>query len=80
MEPVTPTQVARPWRATFRTVFQGLVALAAILPVVFAGLPLGPAAAGALAIAGAITRIMAIPQVEEFLQKYVSFLAAKPQS
>lgn len=79
MEPVTPTQVARPWRATVRTVFQGVVALAAILPVVLAGLPLGPAAAGALAIAGTITRIMAIPQVEEFLQKFVPFLAAKPQ-
>lgn len=81
MEPVTPTQVARPWRATFRTVFQGILALAAILPVVLstAGIaPVGLAAIG-LAVAGAITRVMAIPAVEEFLQNYLPFLAAKPK-
>lgn len=78
----TPTQVTRPWRATFRTVFQGAVALAAILPLVLASAgiaPVGLAGIG-LAVAGAITRVMALPAVEEFLENYIPILAAKPKS
>ncbi len=81
MEPVTPTQVARPWRATFRTVFQGVLALAAVLPLVLttAGAPPVGVAAIVVAAAGAITRVMALPAVEQFLQDHVSWLAAKPK-
>jgi Na+/H+ antiporter NhaB len=84
MEPVTtePTQVKHPTRATFRTIVQGLIALAAVLPLIFAtaGVPPVGIAAILIGIAGAITRVMAVPAVEDFLEKYLPFLAAKPKS
>lgn len=79
----TPTQVRRPWRATVRTVFAALVALAAMLPLLVGASGLEETSApvaGALAIAGAITRIMAIPQVETFLVEFFPFLAADPDA
>ena len=77
-----PTQVQHPNRATVRTVFQGIVAFAAILPLVLttAGIPVVGWAAILVAVAGAITRVMAIPGVERFLERYIPFLAAKPDS
>lgn len=79
-----PTQVKRPWRATVRTVFQGLVAFAVIAPVIAdaAGLDVEstPFLAIALAACAAVTRVMALPQVEGFLQKFLPFLAATPRS
>ena len=84
MEPVTtqPTQVKHPSRATFRTIFQGAIALAAILPLIFAtaGVPPVGIAAILVGIAGAITRVMALPAVENFLETYIPILAAKPKS
>lgn len=79
---VKPTQVARPWRATFRTVFQGTVAAAAIVPLVLATAGIAPVgiAAIVIAVAGALTRVMALPSVEEFLENYIPILAAKPKS
>lgn len=77
-----PTQVRRPWRATVRTLFAALVALAAMLPLLTAAAGLDetlPAVGGVLAIAGAITRVMALPQVEVFLRAFVPFLAAAPK-
>lgn len=77
----TPTQVRRPWRATIRTAFAVVVALAAMLPLLVdaAGLDQTlPPVAGALAIAGAITRILALPAVETFLARFVPWLAADP--
>lgn len=78
------TQNAHPWRATARTVFQAFVMLCAIAPAIYAaatqGDPLaatGWAAAG-LAIAGAVTRVMAVPGVEAWLRHYLPFLAAEP--
>lgn len=77
MEP-TPTQTAHPWRATVRTLFAALIALAAMFPLLVDASGLddtwGPVA-GSLAIAGAITRIMAIPQVNQFLERFLPFLA-----
>lgn len=82
MSSSTPTQVARPWRSTLRTVFQGLLALALLLPIIASTIGVDPAvypwAGGILAAAAAFTRLMAVPAVEEFLRKYVSFLAAEP--
>lgn len=77
-----PTQVARPWRATFRTVFQGVVAACAIIPLVLSTAGIAPVglAAIVIAVAGAITRVMALPAVEEFLENYLPILAAKPKS
>lgn len=78
----TPTQVERPWRATVRTAFAILVALATLAPVLYAGATLtDPSqatglAAQVLAVAAAVTRILALPGVESFLQRFVPWLAA----
>lgn len=80
-EPV-PTQVAHPGRATFRTVFQGAIAFAAILPLILSSAGIAPVGlAGILVVAaGAVTRVMALPAVENFLEKYIPILAAKPKT
>src|SRR5205085_4774422 len=79
---VTPTQVRRPWRSTIRTVFQALVGLAVILPIMVQAAGLDPASipwlAGVLAIAAATTRVMAVPGVEQWLRRFLPFLAAAP--
>lgn len=78
---VEPTQVKHPNRASFRTLFQGTVALAAILPLILttAGIPVVGWAAILVGVATGITRVMALPGVEDFLEKYIPALAAKPQ-
>lgn len=79
-----PTQVKRPWRATARTAFAGVVGFAALLPFIIQATGLDPEVypwlAGVLAIAAAVTRIMALPQVEAFLQRFVPFLSAAPKA
>lgn len=77
------TQVRRPWRATVRTAFQLVVGLAAMLPLLVeaAGLEeTAPVLAGVLAVSAAVTRIMALPAVEAFLEAFVPFLAAAPRA
>lgn len=80
-----PTQVRRPWRATIRTVFAALIAFAAIAPGVYqAATHQEPEQAGGwmaigLAIAGGITRVMAMPGVNEFFKRFVPFLAPEPR-
>lgn len=80
----TPTQVRRPWRATIRTVFQAGVSAAAAAPVVYAAATqesaeLATGAAGTvLVVSGAVTRVMALPVVEDFLQRFIPWLAATP--
>lgn len=83
---VTPTQIRRPWRSTARTVFQAFVMLCFIAPAIYSAaaqhdpqLATGWAAGG-LAIAGAVTRVMAVPGVERFLRRFLPFLAAAPKS
>lgn len=77
-----PTQVRRPWRATLRTAFQALLALAVMAPVLVEATGLRadqwPWLAGVLAVAAAVTRVMALPQVEQFLERFLPFLAANP--
>lgn len=79
---VTPTQVRRPWRATIRTVFAVTVAIAAMAPFLVEASGVEESAApvvGFLAIAGGVTRVMALPQVETFLRRFLPFLAATPK-
>lgn len=70
------------WRRTVRTIFQMAVGLAAMAPVIYTAITNGSPelaagyAATALAIAAAITRVMALPGVERFLQSWLPFLAA----
>lgn len=81
MSTPTPTQTRYPWRASIRTAFAVIVALAAMLPLLVdaSGLDqtLRPVA-GALAIATAITRVMALPAVNAFLATFLPWLAAAP--
>lgn len=76
-----PTQTDHPWRASARTIFQAVVAFAAMWGVVVEAIGLDPAwewVAASLVVAGAITRVMALPSVEEFLRRFLPFLAAAP--
>lgn len=76
------TQGAHPWRATFRTVLVAVIAVAAMADPVFAAITQGdPAAATggaalALAIAGALTRVLAMPAVDKFLARFAPWLSA----
>lgn len=79
----TPTQVRRPWKATIRTAFQTGLAFATLVPFVVTGVytdaDATPAIIGqVVVVAGTITRVMALPQVEKFLQDWVPWLAAAP--
>ena len=81
-----PTQVRRPWRATARTAFQGLVGFAAIAPMAYEaathqnpGAATGWAATG-LAISAGVTRVMALPGVNDWLARFLPFLAAEPKA
>lgn len=81
---VQPTQMRRPWRTVVRSVFQGVVALLTLAPLIVTNVYDSPDAypvvvAQLLVVSGIVTRVMALPQVEVFLRKYVPFLAAAPK-
>lgn len=79
-----PTQVRRPARAALRTAFAVGIALCSIAPYIYAGATLGEPeqATGiigqVLGVAAAVTRVMALPSVEQFLRRFLPFLAAAP--
>lgn len=76
-----PTQTRHPWRATIRTGFAAAVALASLLPYVVAQADIGtaPGVTQVLVIAAAVTRVMALPGVNEWLQDFFPLLAAEPK-
>lgn len=77
---VVPTQVRRPWKSTIRTVFQAFIGLCVLAPLLVNAAGLDPAQLPwlgvVLGVAAAVTRIMALPGVEAWLQKYLRFLSA----
>ena len=76
------TQTQYPWRAVARTVFAFVVGFAPLAPVIVdaSGIPEAtPGVAGALAISAGVTRVLALPQVNELLQRWVPWLAAEPR-
>ncbi|MFI5778146.1 hypothetical protein [Nocardia sp. NPDC051570] len=75
-----PSQTAYPWRATVRTVFQVVVALATLIPIVVVtgGIPATGAVAVVLAACAGITRVMALPAVNELLARFAPWLLAEP--
>lgn len=83
--PSIPTQTVYPWRTVVRTLFQLIIALAAVAPFVYQSITnddpalAGGLAGAALALAAGLTRLMANPQVDTFLAKFVPFLAATPK-
>lgn len=82
MQPTpTPTQTRHPWRATVRTVFAVTVAALSLLPYVVAEAHIDavPGVAQLLGVAGAVTRVLAMPRVDEFLRQFLPWLAAQPR-
>jgi hypothetical protein len=83
---MAPTIELNSARRVTRTVFAAVVGLAAMLPLIYSAAAQhdpGEAtgwAALLLAIAGAITRVMAVPAVEAWLQRFFPFLAALPDT
>lgn len=79
---VTATQTVYPWKATARTVFAAVVTLAGFFPLIAAAIGevpgwLAPIMVGAAAVCGAITRVMAIDGVNQFLARFG--LSAQPK-
>lgn len=77
-----PTQVHHPWKTTIRTMFQALIAFASMAPFIYAAATgdnadeaTGWSVVG-LGIAAGISRVMAIPAVNEFIVKFIPFLSA----
>lgn len=74
-----PTQVRRPWQATLRSIIQFAVGLAASWAVIVQAAGLHDTTgwlALSVAVAAAITRIMALSQVEALLARFLPFLSA----
>ena len=78
------TQTEHPWQTVVRGIFQALVALAAAAPLIYAAFTQQDPALAAggvgtvLTIMAGVTRVMALPAVETFLQRFVPWLAAAP--
>lgn len=73
-----PTQTRHPWRATLRTVAAVVIALLPALPDIVdaMGLSAYAWAAGILAVAAGITRVLAIPAVNDVLSRWLPALSA----
>ncbi|WP_284641509.1 hypothetical protein [Corynebacterium accolens] len=74
----TPTQARHPGRAMVRTAIAAALALLPALPEITNALGISaiPAVASVLAIAAAITRVLAIPAVDKWLDRYLPGLSA----
>lgn len=75
------TQTTHPWRAVARTVFAALVAFSGMWALLVQELHLSTDwqwVSISLAVTGGVTRLLAMPQVEEFLKRFLPFLAAEP--
>lgn len=78
-----PTQVAYPWRSTVRTGFQVFVAAAAMWGLVVEAAGADQAntyIAATVAGAAGVNRIMALPAVNDFIARFVPWLAAEPKA
>ena len=75
------SQARHPWRATLRTAFAYLVAFAAVWPTLVELVGLSSTwqwVSVSVAVAAAITRIMADPRVVAFTGRFVPWLAPEP--
>ncbi len=75
-----PTQTVYHWRAVVRTVVAMVLGFLPLLPEVLLGLHLDATALGvqAVAVAGSITRVLAMPDVEVWLKTWAPWLSAQP--
>ena len=76
-----PTQVRRPWQAVLRTIAAETIALAPLAPALVDAIGL-PRTTGVglviLTVSAAITRVLAVPGVDEWLMARLPWLAADP--
>lgn len=73
-----PTQTIHPWRATLRSLIAfaiGFIPIGTAL-VIAMGWDATPFFAGFLALGAAITRVMAMPVTESFLNRHAPWLSA----
>ena len=79
-----PTQVQRPVRSTIRTIFQAFVGLCALAPILVGATDVDveqlPWLVIALGVAAAVTRIMALPGVNDWLGRFVPWLSADAET
>ena len=72
------TQTNYPWRATVRTVFAFIVGLAAAWALIIEAADVDPGigwVSASVAIAAGITRVMALPAVDDLIRRFLPFLA-----
>ncbi|QIS21250.1 hypothetical protein [Nocardia terpenica] len=76
-----PTQVQHSSRAALRTGFAVIVAVVSLIPTVLATSGLDHTVYGAqlVAVAAAVTKVLALPAVNDFIERFLPFLAAQPQ-
>lgn len=74
----TATQNRRPWSAVLRTSVAALIGLLPVLPIIADALDVEtvPIVASTLAVTAAVTRVLAVPQVEMWLREWLPALAA----
>lgn len=72
------SQVRHPWRAAFRTGLAALLAALLAFPEIARVLSISdiPIVATTVGVAVAVTRVMALPSVERFLDDYAPFLSS----
>lgn len=72
------TQARQPWRAVARTTFAACIGLLPVLPLIAAAIHVEtvPAVASVLAATAAVTRVLAIPEMEQWLRRWAPWLAA----
>lgn len=81
----SPQLVTYPRRRLFRSIFQFIVAVGPLAPLVYEqATQHDPGTATGLvgtmlAINAGLTRVMAMPEVEGFLQRFAPFLSATPK-
>lgn len=72
------TQNRRPWQAVLRTSIACLIGLLPILPAIAQALHIEtvPFVASTLAVTAAVTRVLALSQVEIWMRQFAPWLAA----
>ena len=74
----TPIQSAHPWRATIRTLFQAIIGFAAMWGLIVEAFGIDtqlPWVAASLAVTAGITRVMSLPAVDDWLSRFIPWLA-----
>ncbi len=72
------SQTRRPWSAVLRTSVAAFLGLLPILPLIAQALHVEtvPVVASTLAVTAAVTRVLAVPEVERWLRRWAPALAA----